>query len=122
MSNIYYVSFLNARICCLFLTFMIVNDESLGFGLLAGQKKLFEVTFSIYQTFLRFNGLKKINTLIEYENNHIALLVPVVFFNGQYTPNLTLLEFTKLPPITAARYPPSVTFNNCPSYTKAGRN
>lgn len=33
---------LNLRICFYSLSFMTVNEESLGFGLLVGQKKQFE--------------------------------------------------------------------------------
>ena len=32
-------SFLNVKTCCFLLSFMIINEESLGFGLLVEQKR-----------------------------------------------------------------------------------
>lgn len=52
-------SFFSVRICCCSLLFMIVNEVSLGFGLLVGKRKQFEdVTLG-----------KLISRLIDNENN-----------------------------------------------------
>lgn len=52
MWNIFWFQFLNVMICRFFLSFMIENEESLDFGLLAGQTSLWDIMMSIFHNFI----------------------------------------------------------------------
>lgn len=70
-------SLLNLNICCFSFTFMFVNEESLGFGLLVGQKKQSkDGTCHIFFTFRLINWLimNIIDRLNNNENNLYLLL------------------------------------------------
>lgn len=48
--------FLNLQMCCFSLSFMTVNEESLGFGLWVGQKKQHVMSMtSVFGHFYRLN-------------------------------------------------------------------